>query len=598
MRRIVLLSIFCFGSLLAVACSDGGSDATTAPAISADRHHGEDYGGYRRHHPIACRQFGDDVFQDLFKPGTRGLVRADIAFIRLLMRRGKTVDARNQMFQLWDLVLKAYYRGDLKGGTSNDTQDNVLELGQLLYCLVGLDGSGLALGDALGDGDVTQVVFPSDQNTDVVHGDGDGGLRVPPGAINAPVTVTISLITDPFDPFKGPLNTKLDQYGPFFLFEVVPLDALVQPVDIAQCFDNAPPASTHIAHNVGTGIEILGRESPFLDCSGTATNPPSAAALYARGETWGAMKAIGRSMARAILPGVANAGGVGVGGKTSSFSPYGGVDTAVVIDTVTPSNIFQFAPAGSAVPVPPKVWVHTTGAKTPLDGANVLFAVTSGGGSLTGSSAVTDITGTASASSWTINAGANTVSATASFPPPAQGGNIGVDGNPIVFTATGGDIIPWEGDGYKYLVGTADQTPGFEATGFNDASWSTGRGGFGDHSADNLYCPLDASVHTNWVSVPSPTDMLLRHTFTIPAGWTQSLTLSIAIDNDIQIFINGNQITDGLLTHEGCATRGSSVFTIPASMLVAGTNVLAIRARDRGTDAFVDAQLTVTPPSP
>ncbi len=166
------------------------------------------------------------------------------------------------MFQLWDLVLKAYYQGNLKGGTSNDTQDNVLELGQLLYCLVGLDGSGLALGDALGDGDVTQVVFPSTQNTDVVHGDGDGGLRVPPGAINGPVTVTISLITDPFDPFKGPLNTKLDQYGPFFLFEVVPLDALVQPVDIAQCFDNAPPASTHIAHNVGTGIEILGREDP------------------------------------------------------------------------------------------------------------------------------------------------------------------------------------------------------------------------------------------------------------------------------------------------------------------------------------------------
>ncbi len=502
------------------------------------------------------------------------------------------------MFQLWDLVLKAYYQGDLKGGKSNDTQDNVLELGQLLYCLVGLDGSGLALGDALGDGDVTQVVFPSTQNTNVVHGNGDGGLRVPPGAINGPVTVTISLITDPFDPFKGPLNTKLDQYGPFFLFEVVPLDALVQPVDVAQCFDNAPPASTHIAHNVGTGIEILGREDPFLDCSGTATNPPSASVLFARGETWNAMRAIGRSAARAIMPGVANAGGVGVGGKTSSFSPYGGVDTAVVIDTVTPSNVFQFAPAGTAVANPPKVLVHTTGAKTPLDGANVTFAVTSGGGTLTGSSAVTDVTGTASASSWTINAGTNTVNATAAFPPPAVGGNIGVGGNPIVFTATGGDIIPWQATGYKYLVGPADQTPGFEATSFNDASWSTGQGGFGDHTAANAYCPIDATVNTNWVSVPAPTDMLLRHTFTLPQGWNKTLTLSIAIDNDIQIFVNGTQITDGLQTHEGCATQGSSVFTIPASLLVGGTNVLAVRARDRGVDAFVDVNLAVTPPSP
>ncbi len=89
--------------------------------------------------------------------------------------------------------------------------------------------------------------------------------------------------------------------------------------------------------------------------------------------------------------------------------------------------------------------------------------------------------------------------------------------------------------------------------------------------------------------------MLLRHTFAVGGGWSHDLSVSVAIDNDIQIWVNGTELTSGLTTHENCATRDSFVFTIPSSLLVTGNNVLAIRARDRGVDALVDAQLTAKP---
>jgi hypothetical protein len=430
-----------------------------------------------------------------------------------------------------------------------------------------------------------------------VSGNGNGGTRIGGGSLSGPGTVALVLITDTFDPFRGPLHTKLDQYGPFFEVHIVPAQSLNAPITIAQCL-TAPvgdvPPSVHLAHNVGAGIEILPVAPSFLDCSGGSSfNGPSAAEYLAWGEPMKALKALGREAVRAVSPAVAYAGGVGVGGKTSSFSPYGGVDTATVIEAASATTLS--GPAAAPVAPAPSVRVRTTGAHTPLDGAHVHFAITAGSGAVTGADQVTGNDGIATVGSWAINVGANTLTANGAFPAPPSGVGVGIGGNPITFNATGGDIISWEGDGYSYMAGAAGHDAGFEAPSFDASSWSTGRGAFGDHSAANLYCPLDASVHTNWVSVPLNTDMLLRHNFAVGGGWAHDLSISVAIDNDIQIFVNGTEITSGLTTHEGCATRDSFVFTIPSSVLVTGNNVLAIRARDRGVDALVDAQLTSTP---
>jgi hypothetical protein len=95
--------------------------------------------------------------------------------------------------------------------------------------------------------------------------------------------------------------------------------------------------------------------------------------------------------------------------------------------------------------------------------------------------------------------------------------------------------------------------------------------------------------------------MLLRHSFTLPAWWSAGLTFGIAIDNDFQLFVDGVNVTpttspafdptSGFVKHEGCATQDSFLVQLTVA---GGSHVLAIRARDRGTAAYVDARLSVT----
>ena len=71
----------------------------------------------------------------------------------------------------------------------------------------------------------------------------------------------------------------------------------------------------------------------------------------------------------------------------------------------------QIASAGSAVPTAPAVRV-TDGLGRPVSGVNVDFTVTSGGGSVGKPQATTDGDGVATAGSWTLGAGANTLKLT------------------------------------------------------------------------------------------------------------------------------------------------------------------------------------------
>ena len=86
----------------------------------------------------------------------------------------------------------------------------------------------------------------------------------------------------------------------------------------------------------------------------------------------------------------------------------------------------QTATVNTAVAIPPRVVVRDA-AGNPVSGVTVTFAVTAGGGSITGGTVVTDANGRASVGSWTLGtaAGPNTLTATAS----------GV-GTPVSFAAT------------------------------------------------------------------------------------------------------------------------------------------------------------------
>ncbi|HEV7589393.1 MAG TPA: leishmanolysin-related zinc metalloendopeptidase, partial [Longimicrobium sp.] len=90
------------------------------------------------------------------------------------------------------------------------------------------------------------------------------------------------------------------------------------------------------------------------------------------------------------------------------------VEVAAAATVAVNGGSSQAAMAGSAVPVAPSVWVRDLEGR-PLAGVPVTFAVTSGGGSLTGASTVTDTDGVARVGSWVLGtpAALNTLSATA-----------------------------------------------------------------------------------------------------------------------------------------------------------------------------------------
>jgi hypothetical protein len=119
-----------------------------------------------------------------------------------------------------------------------------------------------------------------------------------------------------------------------------------------------------------------------------------------------------------------------------------------------------------------------------------------------------------------------------------------------------------------------------------------------------------------WPSFPAPTStgnldqdsssiFLLRSTFFVPAAWSQDLQIGIAVDNDVEVFVNGTAVTPTngatplFVTHEGCAAQDAPgfVFAVPQALLVKGQqNLVAIRARDRGGESYIDARLSPTTP--
>ncbi|HKE89627.1 MAG TPA: leishmanolysin-related zinc metalloendopeptidase [Gemmatimonadales bacterium] len=89
----------------------------------------------------------------------------------------------------------------------------------------------------------------------------------------------------------------------------------------------------------------------------------------------------------------------------------------------------QHGLAGAPLNVAPSVLVQDI-AGTPLAGQQVTFAVSVGGGIVSGASAVTGVDGIATVESWTVAPGANALTATVAGPGPLVG-------NPVTFTATG-----------------------------------------------------------------------------------------------------------------------------------------------------------------
>jgi hypothetical protein len=153
-------------------------------------------------------------------------------------------------------------------------------------------------------------------------------------------------------------------------------------------------------------------------------------------------------------------------------------------------------------------------------------------------------------------------------------------------------IIPYGDSGYKYKIVDKDEAADFTDPAFDDSNFAAGVAGFG-----SIYsgCVLtdEQYVKTKW---PVNTYIAVRKEFYLPAG-TSDMKISVAIDNDVQVFVNGKDVSNGMQTHEGCPSWGSFVFDVDDSILQEGTNLIAIRGKDRGSASFLDIKVTADVPN-
>ena len=153
-------------------------------------------------------------------------------------------------------------------------------------------------------------------------------------------------------------------------------------------------------------------------------------------------------------------------------------------------------------------------------------------------------------------------------------------------------FIPYQAQGYKFLATKPNSTvvQTFQNPSFDDSRWATAASAVGTlNNTSSPPCPLNDAAHvkTLW---PSSRDALLRKHFTIPAG-TRNVKVSVAIDNNVQVFLNGADISGGVQTHNDCAMLENFVFNVPDNLLKVGDNVLAVRGIWISSKNYLDVQV-------
>lgn len=125
----------------------------------------------------------------------------------------------------------------------------------------------------------------------------------------------------------------------------------------------------------------------------------------------------------------------------------------------------------------------------------------------------------------------------------------------------------WDG---KYV--TKEPAKGWEQPGFRDASWKSGKAGFGT--------PNTFETKTSWETK----EIWVRREFTLPAlSNTGELYLNYSHDDDFELYLNGTQIVN-----TGNRARNNVTVKLDKGLLKDGKNVIAAHCLDRGGLAYVD----------
>src|SRR5215510_5783608 len=183
--------------------------------------------------------------------------------------------------------------------------------------------------------------------------------------------------------------------------------AVAPAVKLTDAFNNAVSGAV-VSFTVTSGSGLVAKPTVTTDTGGSAA------------DAW----TLGTAGANTLHVSVTQGGVAG--------NPHDFTATALAAGTPTQALVAagdsQTGLTGYALNFQPALRVLDS-ANGPVPGVSVTFAVTGGGGSVTGATTTTDLFGVAAVGSWTVQAGANTLSGTAA--------GAGITGNPVSFTATG-----------------------------------------------------------------------------------------------------------------------------------------------------------------
>ncbi len=574
MRRIAL--IFALATFVIVGCSDQGEAPTGPPLVLPNA--------------VASCPTAPQIRVQILKlfPLGNGLIVAQVTFeaIVLKMKNGKTADAQKLATNLIAFTQQQFDAGKLIGGMSPTTKAKVAALKSALTCFVGLTPpNAIDVGVA--------VVSPTQTTpTTLTTPSALAGIQVNPTDVTQPTLLTV---------FATPetLLTNLDKYPPNFQFTTSGGD-FNNEVLVGTCANTtaAPdPARLRLAHNVPdpnpTTIEILVAADPGplgLNCGQIALLNDS------RNVAVRSLQHLGRGIVRVLSPtplSAAVVGGTGVGGKTKSLSTFGVVDPQVNVVAVSPTSLTGAAGSSVAPADLPSVKVSTPLNKL-FTNYPVTFAVVGSQGSITGEAAVTNGSGIATVGSWTLGSAAGPDSVSATVAPPHL--NSFVDGSPALFVATIASTLPVDfGSGGWFYKQISNSDLGW-------SSWTTIA-----PTVANGWTPATAPFGTKagcgppLLPIATPwainTTILLRRDVFVPAG-AGSMTIDALVDNDVEVFVNGNEVSDGLVHHELCANiNPPGSFTVQTPILIPGqVNQIFIRGVDRGSESYLDARLDYTTP--
>ena len=332
MRRCLVTG---FATLFALAC---GEQSPTRPLLESGVSTAQ---GPATQAALEAQING--LINALYAPTAQGAVQREFARIKAQVASNRTTEAQTSIVTFVQALLGDLADGDLadpNGAQPPSTADALASLVNAVAQFGGLPAPIPPSNPLGGDGAVA-VVGPAGGT--VVTASGFGGVQFPPGALPANVIVVVTRLPNPVTPTAGPLPTTFDQYPLFYDFSTTPPVAqFAQPVTVGICQLEVgdafgPPTQTvanrlQIAHPnpaAPTTVELLAREpAPFLDCAGVTL---AQADQRRQGEgilasTLGMIRDLGTRAVAVFRPTPLYAVHGGLGGKTTSFSPFGAVD--------------------------------------------------------------------------------------------------------------------------------------------------------------------------------------------------------------------------------------------------------------------------------